>query len=127
MIRGTVNARREAIVPLRVRGPTAQEAMADTTLDTGYTGSLTLPAATITDLELVGVTRRRFRLADGSVLTLPVYAVEVEWDGAWRTALVSSVGNEVLLGMTLLDGCGLRVDVISGGAVEITPLPAATP
>jgi hypothetical protein len=37
--------------------------------------------------------------------------------------LVSAVGIEVLLGMRLLADHELRVAMVPGGAVEITPLP----
>jgi predicted aspartyl protease len=44
MIRGTVNASREAVVRLRLRGPTGVEAEIDAIIDTGFTETLTLPA-----------------------------------------------------------------------------------
>ena len=44
------------------------------------------------------------------------------WDG-WRTALVSAVGAEVLLGMGLLAGSEVRIEGVPGGAVEVVPLP----
>jgi hypothetical protein len=37
--------------------------------------------------------------------------------------LVSAVGDEPLLGMRLLVGHKLRIEVLSGGMVDITPLP----
>ena len=46
MIRGTVNAQGEAVVRLRVRGPSGAEQDVDAVIDTGFTASLTLPAAT---------------------------------------------------------------------------------
>jgi hypothetical protein len=47
----------------------------------------------------------------------------VAWDGGWRPVLVSAVGAEALLGMRLLVGHELRIAVVPGGAVEISPLP----
>lgn len=41
--RGAVNAHLEAVVALRVRGPSGAEAELAAVIDTGYTGSLTLP------------------------------------------------------------------------------------
>jgi hypothetical protein len=43
--------------------------------------------------------------------------------GAWRAVLVSAVGNEPLMGMRLLAGHKLVIDVELGGMVEILPLP----
>jgi predicted aspartyl protease len=53
MIRGAVNARHEAIVRLRVRGPSGVELDVDAIVDSGFTSSLTLPAAMVTALGLV--------------------------------------------------------------------------
>jgi len=51
------------------------------------------------------------------------YAAELAWGGGWRPVLVSGVGDEVLLGMRLRAGTELRIAVVPGGVVEITPLP----
>ena len=42
MIRGVVNARNEAVVRLRVRGPAGSESDIDAVIDSGFTGSLAL-------------------------------------------------------------------------------------
>ncbi len=62
-------------------------------------------------------------LADGSVRTYDIFAAEVAWGSTWRAVLVSAVGNESLLGMRLLAGHKLLVEVVRGGLVEILPLP----
>ncbi len=62
-------------------------------------------------------------LADGSVRQFDICAAEVEWGGTWRAVLVSAVGNEPLLGMRLLAGHKLVVEVAPGGLVEFVPLP----
>ena len=43
MIRGIVNARHEAVVRLRVRGPGGVESDVNMIVDSGFTASLTLP------------------------------------------------------------------------------------
>ena len=122
MIRGIVNARREAIVVVRVRGPRGTECAVETVVDSGFTASLTLPANTI---ELLGLRRQSAGgavLADGSARQFDIYAAEVAWGAIWRPVLVSGVGNEALLGMQLLAGHELRIAVVPGGPVEIAPL-----
>jgi predicted aspartyl protease len=47
MIRGFVNFRNEAVVPIRVRGPGGIEATAEAVVDTGFTAALILPSAVI--------------------------------------------------------------------------------
>jgi clan AA aspartic protease len=123
MIRGVVNARTEAIIRLRVRGPGGAEQNVDAVVDSGFTASLALPALLVTALGLLHQSGSKVVLADGSVQQVDVYATEVEWDGTWRPVLASDIGNEVLVGMRLLKGHELRIAVVPGGAVEITPLP----
>jgi clan AA aspartic protease len=123
MISGVVNARLEAVVPLRVRSPSGTEVVVDAVVDSGFTAALTLPAAVVAPLGLVRQSVGGAVLADGSVRQFDIYGAEVAWEGSWRSVLVSAVGNEVLLGMGLLAGHALRIAVVPGGAVEISPLP----
>ena len=123
MIRGVVNTRLEAVVRLRVRGPGGIEADMDAIIDSGFSASLTLPAATTTALGLARHSGSGALLADGSFRQFDLCAAEVEWDGKWRSVLVSAVGNETLLGMHLLAKHKLGIDVVPGGIVEILPLP----
>jgi len=62
-------------------------------------------------------------LADGSVRQFDIFAAEVAWAGTWRAVLASAVGNESLLGMRLMAGHKLVVEVVPGGLVDIIPLP----
>lgn len=122
MIRGTVNTRREAVLCLRVSGPTGTEQEVNAVIDTGFTGSLVLPPATVAALGLARRSGGSAALADGTVRHFDTYGAEVEWDGITRGVVVSAVGTEALVGMGLLDGQELRVEVEPGGAVEIRPL-----
>jgi clan AA aspartic protease len=123
MIRGAVNARLEAIVRLRVRGPGGAEADVDVVTDTGFTAALTIPPDLATALGLPRQSGGSALLADGSVHPFDIYAAEIEWGGTWRPVLVWVVGLETLLGMRLLAGHQLRVEAVPGGVVEITPIP----
>ncbi len=123
MIRGVVNTRLEAVVRLRVRGPGGVESDVDVIVDSGFTASLALPAATVTAVGLVRQLGGGAVLADGSVRQFDICAAEVLWDGNWRSVLVSALGNEPLLGMRLLARHKLGIDVVPGGIVEIVPLP----
>lgn len=123
MIRGVVNARHEAIVPIRVRGPAGTEVDVEAVVDSGFTAALTLPGTVVAALGLARQSVGGAVLADGSVRQFDIYGAEVAWGDGWRPVLVSAVGDEVLLGMRLLAGHELRIAVVPGGAVEITPLP----
>ena len=61
-------------------------------------------------------------LADGSTVFLGVYEATVEWDGHLRHIPVHMEGG-ALLGMSLLYGSRLVIDVVDGGAVTIDALP----
>jgi clan AA aspartic protease len=122
-MRGIVNARHEAVVSLKVRGPSGVEADVDMIVDSGYTASLTLPMALVTALGLTRQSGGTAVLADGSVRLFDIYTAEVQWDGTWRPVLASVIGNESLLGMRLLAGHKVTMEVVPGGLVEITPLP----
>jgi clan AA aspartic protease len=123
MIQGVVTSRHEAVVLLRVRGPAGKESDVGVIVDSGFTSSLTLPMAMVTALGLVRQSGSSAVLADGSVSQFDIYAAEIAWDGNWRSVLVSAIGNEPLLGMGLMAGHKLMVDVVPGGSVEISPLP----
>jgi clan AA aspartic protease len=121
-MKGVVNARNEAVVRLRLRGPGGVESDVHAIVDSGFTSSLTLPATILAALGLIRQTGGSAILADGTVRQFDIYAAEVSWDGAWRTVAVSAVGNEALIGMRLLAGYKLVIDVVPGGIVEIVPL-----
>ncbi len=123
MIGGAVNARLEAVVPVRVRGPGGVELDVDAVVDSGCTAALTLPIATVAILGLARLSSGGAVLADGSVRQFDIYEAEVLWDGRWRQILVSLVGDEALIGMRLLVGYELRIAVMLGGIVQISPLP----
>jgi clan AA aspartic protease len=123
MIRGTVNARSEAIVPLRVRGPTGSELDVDVVLDTAFTGFLTLPPAIVAALNLLNPSEVETTLGDGTILRLNAYDVEVEWDGTWRTVTVTEIDADPLLGVRLLTGHEVFIEFVPGGVVDVTAIP----
>ncbi len=123
MFQGVLNARSEAIVCLRLRGPSGIESKVEFIVDSGFSSSLTLSATMVATLGLTRVSGSKAVLADGSVRQFDLCAAEVDWGGTWRTVLVSANGNEPLLGMRLLADHKLAVEEVPGGLVEILPLP----
>lgn len=123
MILGWVNARREAIVPTQVRDLSGQAIDIEATIDTGFSGDLTYPLSLVTALQLPYVRTERFILGDNTEVTFDVYAATVVWDGQDRSVLVLATDTSPLVGMSLLHGFHLFVDVVDGGEVRITPRP----
>ncbi len=120
---GTVNTQLEANISLRVRGPVGIELDFDAVIDTRFSSSLTLPISVVMALGLTRQSVGSAVLRDGSIQFFDVYTAEVEWDGTWRPVVVWAVGDETLVGMKLLAGNELRIAVVTGGAVENSPIP----
>lgn len=122
MILGFVRGYSEPVVTLEVRGP-AGVVLVEFLLDTGFTGSLALPSATIQFLGLPKGPQGRATIADGSEWLYDQYHAEVLWDGRWRIVLVCETQDIALLGLGLLVRHRLTIDFVPNGPVEITPLP----
>ena len=123
MITGLVNVYREAIISLSVEGSEGQSREIDAVIDTGFDGFLTLPSSLIQELGLVWRRRGRAMLADGSDSLFDIYEATVIWDGRPRRIAVDEADCDPLVGMSLLYGYELTVQVIDGGRVVINPLP----
>jgi clan AA aspartic protease len=121
MITGVVNDR-EARIRLSVRGPQQREQEIEAVVDTGYTASLSLPPVKIATLDLDWQGIGRGTLADGSECLFDVYEAEVLWDGQLRRLLVDEADTDPLVGMALLSGYELKMEVCSQGKLEIAPL-----
>ena len=96
----------------------AQEAI----VDTGFTGWLTLPASTISELGLTHRGQRPATLASGEAEIFHVYGTLVSWHGQLRPVPVLSADTSPLIGMALLQGSRLAVDALEGGDVIIEEL-----
>jgi clan AA aspartic protease len=119
MIAGTVNADYEAVIRLRVQGPSGLAHEVDAIIDTGFNGFLTLPPALVTALGLARLSRGRALLANGSEELFDIYGVTVLWDGQQRYVEADTVDTSPLVGMSLLDGYDLHIQVADGGQVTI--------
>jgi clan AA aspartic protease len=121
MITGTISQRR-AYVSLVVRGPAGQQGEVEFVLDTGFTGAMTLPPAACTALVLPLARVQPVLLADGTRAILQVYDATVEWiDGPEDVEVLAMTGSP-LIGMSLLEGCDVRLQVIEGGLLTIETL-----
>jgi len=91
-------------------------------LDTGYTGSLTLPSDVVTALDLPFRGRGSAVLADGSESEFDIHEATVVWAGERRLAAIDVVETDPLLGVGLLLGNELMIQVIASGAVALRKL-----
>lgn len=122
MITGVVQYN-EGRIRLNVYGPRGREQEVEAIIDTGYSASLTLPPALVAALALRWQTTDRVTLADGSECIFDVYEASVVWDGKPRQILVDEADTEPLVGMRLLRGHELKMQVRARGKVTIKRLP----
>jgi clan AA aspartic protease len=109
----------EGRIRLLVKGRQGREQKVEAVLDSGYTGSLTLPRGLIQALDLRWQAVDRFRLADGSIAVFDVYEGKVVWDGRVRQITVDEADAEPLVGMRLFKGHKLEMEVRYRGKVKI--------
>ena len=88
-------------------------------IDTGYSGNLTLPPTIVRELGLFFAGRVQAFLADATRVFFDVYEATVLWDGQPRQITVHESNATPLVGMALLRGHNLNIDVESGGRVVI--------
>ena len=122
MIVGIVRAR-EPLIRLTIRGFRGLQQEIEAVVDSGYTGWLTLPPAAIAALNLRWQTFGRGILADGSLSSFDVYQAKVMWDGRIRTVFVDEFDANPLVGMALMRGYELKMQVRARGKVTIKRLP----
>jgi clan AA aspartic protease len=122
MIAGVVQSN-EGRIRLKVKGLRGREEEIEAVIDTGYTASLTLPPSVIVALGLRWRSVDRVTLADGSECVFDVYEARVVWDGKLRQILIDEADADALVGMRLLRGYDLRMQVRTRGKVTIKRLP----
>jgi clan AA aspartic protease len=122
MITGVVKDDRQAVIRLTVRGPAGQEQKIEAIIDTGFDGWLSLPSSIIARLGLVWRRRGRALLADGSESVFDIFEATVDWDGEARRIPVDGAETIPLVGMSLLEGYELTVQVQAGGNVMVRSL-----
>jgi clan AA aspartic protease len=122
MISGTVTESLDATISLTVLGAAGQPQQIEAVLDTGFSGFLTLPLATIESLQLPWMFRQRGMLADGQFHPFDVYAATILWDDRERTIEIEAAEVDPLIGMSLLSQHRLSIDVRPGGSVSVKPL-----
>lgn len=131
MISGTVVVRGregdlvylEPRIELDIAGVDRQFRTIAVTVDTGFTGWLTLPPDLIRELDLPYRGTRDAVLADGQELSVDLYAALISWDGQLLPSIVHQSDSTPLVGMHLMTGYHLAVDVREGGTVTLSTLP----
>jgi len=122
MLTGHVTSDNEAILPIAVLGTADRIVQVEAAIDTGYNGFLTLPKTVIEELDLSFVGPTRAALGDGNEVTMDLFLGVVQWEGGPRDVLVLETEGGTLVGMALLGGYRVIMDVEEGGLVSIESL-----
>lgn len=119
MISGLVNTEFEAVIQLSIRRDDGVIFTQDAIIDTGFNGWLSLSPGLITQLNLTWKRRGRAILGDGSECIFDVYEGDVIWDGALRTIPIDEADSDPLVGMSLMEGYQLTIQIFEGGQVGL--------
>lgn len=92
-------------------------------VDTGFTGTLTLPEPIVSDLGLNRQADQEITLADGSKQSRRTCRAELLWHGQPITLRAYMMGDQPMIGTALLSPCRLAIDLWLGGSVIITETP----
>ena len=122
MITGAVTNNGEAVIPLTVRGPEGTEQQIEAVVDTGFDGWFSLPPELIGPLGLQWRGRGRALPANGTECVFDIYEGTVLWDGRVLRIVVDEASTAPLVGMALLHGYELHIQVRDGGSVTINAL-----
>ena len=90
-------------------------------IDTGFSGEVALPQRTVDQLGLVQKGTTDIRVADGRSANVKVYPLQIEWQGEFRSVEAICTESFPLIGMALLQGSRMCMDVEDAGDVEIKP------
>jgi clan AA aspartic protease len=123
MMQGIVDQNCEAMIRLVVGNSRDRRIAIDALIDTGFTGFLTLPKSIVTQLGLSAYSREEGTLGDGSHCIFDIYSGVVIWEG--QSIPIDINGSEAtpLVGMGLLYGCQLKINVVVGGQVTVATIP----
>jgi len=122
MITGVVESD-EGRIRLKVKGARGRAHEVEAVIDTGYSECLTLPSTLVAALNLPWRSLDRGMLADGTECLFDVYEAQVVWDGKVCRILVDEADTHPLVGMGLLRGFELKMQVCPHGKVTIKRLP----
>ncbi|WP_414620860.1 clan AA aspartic protease [Calothrix sp. CCY 0018] len=123
MIIGKVNADYEPIIRIAICDSQGKVHERDAVIDTGFDGWLCLPPDFIALLGLNWKRRGRALLADGSESIFDIYEATVVWDEQFLTIPIDEADSDPLVGMSLMEGYELKIQVIDGGIVKLMKLP----
>jgi predicted aspartyl protease len=96
--------------------------LSDFLLDSGFEGDLLIPAEYLAGLDAVYLGEHPFAMADSSYRRSPVYGLYVDWDGDERFTEAAVMESRPLVGIRMLLGKSVHMELTEGGGVIVEPL-----
>ena len=115
------------VVQVELRGRDGRSVFVDAVLDTGFTGTISIPIGVIRELGIVRRRRETFVLADGSTSESSVYDGSVRFAGSWFETDIFSTHYIPTVGMRLLYGANISFDAVPDGDIEYRSLDLPRP
>jgi clan AA aspartic protease len=122
MIAGIVTPGLEAVVNVDIHGSNARLETLSAVIDTGFSGFITLPPDLIAQMGLRYFATENMVLANGSASPFRVFKATVQWHGERRVVPVHESDADALVGMALLHGSRLTMDITQNGPVRVEPI-----
>ena len=123
MLTGRVSLYLQARLSVEILDQDGQPHPIEFVLDTGFDGDLALRPQTVRQLALTPKGGQDVELANGEAYRFSRYTGTILWNGRPRRVDVLETDSDPLLGMALLQGTRVTLDVRYGGPVAVTPLP----
>ena len=121
MVSGTIRSL-VPIVPLIILDRNSTPQQYNAILDTGFIGMVSLPPSSIERLGLTDPSTEAVTFANGETGECNVYPATAIWNGERYSVSVYELGTEPLIGMELLNGSHVGMDVYEGGPIAIEAL-----
>ena len=119
MMTGVVTRELEAVLNVRLESAGGRSKTVSAVIDTGLDGFIALPPDRIAQMQLPFAGSVCLALADGNETWFPSFEVIVHWHGQRFVVPAAEMGAGALVGMALLYGSRLTMDVLENGPVCI--------
>jgi predicted aspartyl protease len=91
-------------------------------VDSGFEGDFSLPPDLLSGLDAAYAGEYPIALADLTYRTRPLYQTLVIWQGEERVTEVIAMDGNPLIGLGILQGNSVYMEITHGGRVEVEPL-----
>ena len=119
MVEGRISHQYEPLIAITVSTPDGVWREVEAVVGTGFNGYLALPGGPVEELSLPFLYSTNAFLADNTEITIHTHQATITWDGNPRTVAASAGGDRSLVGMQIMEGYQLDMDIRPDGALRI--------